>query len=101
MDATTAPADCKGSPWCALKFHFGLPRDCPSHPPFSSVDDGNVIIQTQEPIVAFKVHRSVLARHSEVFRSMFEIPQPPVSADVTEECQIVPSYDHFWEMSNL
>lgn len=43
--------------------------------------DGNIVLMPEsgsksEPQVAFKVHRGVLSRHSEVFQTMFEIPQP-------------------------
>lgn len=37
-------------------------------------EDGNIILIAQN--VAFKVHRSVLALCSDVFRDMFEVAQP-------------------------
>jgi hypothetical protein len=57
--------------------------------------DGNIILLSDsesrpETAVAFKVHRGVVARHSEVFQTMFEIPQPvgePV--EMLEGCPIV------------
>lgn len=46
-------------------------------------EDGNIILMPEsglkyesEAQVAFKVHRGMLARHSEIFHSMFDIPQP-------------------------
>lgn len=46
-------------------------------------EDGNIILMPEsgskhssEAQVAFKVHRGMLARHSEIFQSMFDIPQP-------------------------
>jgi BTB/POZ domain len=43
-------------------------------------DDGNIVLvpesESDESQIAFKVHRGVLSRHSEVFQSMFDIPQP-------------------------
>lgn len=53
-------------------------------------DDGSVILLADN--VAFKVHRGVLARHSDVFRDMLSIPQPPDEA-VFEGCCIVELYD--------
>ena len=42
-------------------------------------EDGNIILVPEsESQVAFKVHRGVLSRHSEVFQSMFDIPQPGI-----------------------
>ena len=42
-------------------------------------DDGNIILQAESKL--FKVHRGVLSKHSEVFRDMFSLPQPPPAAD--------------------
>lgn len=49
--------------------------------------------------VAFRVHRGVLSRHSEVFQSMFEVAQPP--AENVEACPVVRLYDLPNELSNL
>lgn len=38
------------------------------------LEDGNIILAAQG--VSFRVHRSVLSRHSEVFQDMFSFPQP-------------------------
>jgi BTB/POZ domain len=38
-------------------------------------DDGNIILQAESKL--FKVHRGVLAKHSNVFQDMFSLPQPP------------------------
>ncbi|CAA7266005.1 unnamed protein product [Cyclocybe aegerita] len=38
------------------------------------LEDGNVILQAED--VQFRVHRSMLVRHSPIFRDMFSIPQP-------------------------
>jgi hypothetical protein len=65
-------------------------------------EDGNIIILTETSNVAFKVHRSVLARHSEVFQSMFELPQPlNDSVETLEGYQVVRLYDLPEEVSNL
>lgn len=38
------------------------------------MDDGNVVLVVED--IGFRVHRGVLAGHSEVFRDMFSLPQP-------------------------
>jgi hypothetical protein len=55
------------------------------HPTFW-FDDGSIIIYVQETV--FKVHRSHLARHSEIFADLFSVPQPPDSPTM-EGCPIV------------
>ena len=45
--------------------------------------DGNIVIVAGQ--VAFKVHRGQLERHSEVFRDLFTLPQPPVQ-EMIEGC---------------
>ncbi|KAF4610799.1 hypothetical protein D9613_006677 [Agrocybe pediades] len=37
-------------------------------------DDGNVVLQAEKTL--FRVHKSVLALHSEVFSDMFRLPLP-------------------------
>ncbi|TFK88189.1 hypothetical protein K466DRAFT_614475 [Polyporus arcularius HHB13444] len=69
-------------------------------------EDGNVIVLTEDAAsdvtVAFKVHRGVLARHSEVFQSMFELPAPTAEdVEVAEGCQFVRMYDRPTELSAL
>ncbi|EGN98367.1 hypothetical protein SERLA73DRAFT_109815 [Serpula lacrymans var. lacrymans S7.3] len=64
-------------------------------------DDGNIVLLTEESKVAFKVHRGVLARHSEVFESMFAIPQPDADLELYEGCQVVHMYDIPTELSDL
>ncbi|KAK0449141.1 hypothetical protein EV421DRAFT_1780176 [Armillaria borealis] len=68
-------------------------------------DDGNIILVTEENPTAFKVHRGVLARHSEIFQGMFEMPQPelqPEAADdMVDGCQVVTMYDPPLALSDL
>ena len=49
-------------------------------------DDGSIIICVED--TAFKVHRSHLARHSEIFADLFNVPQPPDTPNI-EGCPIV------------
>ena len=52
-------------------------------------DDGTVILTAEK--TAFRVYRGLLAKHSEVFRDMFTVPQPttPTNNDAFEGCPIV------------
>ncbi|RDX55570.1 hypothetical protein OH76DRAFT_1428616 [Lentinus brumalis] len=51
-------------------------------------DDGNVIIRVED--TQYKLHRSLLERHSPVFRELFTVPQPHDSSEgVSEDNPIV------------
>ncbi len=50
-------------------------------------EDGNTILIAET--TGFCVYRGVLARHSEVFRDMFQIPQPPTADGSPEGYRIV------------
>jgi hypothetical protein len=68
MDSNDVPLKTRGDPWFA---------------------DGNIIlVPKSENQVAFKVHRGVLSRHSEVFRSMFDIPQPGIVVAGTQSLEL-------------
>ena len=55
-------------------------------------DDGNIILQVENTL--FRVHRGMLAHHSEVLKDMFEIPQPENPNELqVEGCPVVPLYD--------
>ncbi|KAF8644435.1 hypothetical protein AX16_008494 [Volvariella volvacea WC 439] len=75
-----------------------LTPECRGEPWF---DDGNIVLVTSEQPTAFRVHRGVLARHSEVFQGMFEMPQPSMEMETCEGCQVVWMYDLPSELSNL
>ncbi|KAJ7245038.1 hypothetical protein B0H12DRAFT_1203528 [Mycena haematopus] len=67
-------------------------------------DDGNVILMCGDSpaTVTFRVHRSVMARHSEVFDSMFLVPQPGTDmVETLDGCQVVRMWDPPVELSNL
>jgi hypothetical protein len=71
-------------------------------------EDGNIILLVEDDdhkmLKAFKVHRGVLARQSEVFETMFDIPQPTASMDSVEQidgCPVVRMYDRPNELSDL
>jgi hypothetical protein len=57
-------------------------------------DDGNVVLLAER--IAFRVHRGVMARASEVMQTMFALPQPEPGGSDTEfidGCSVVPMYD--------
>ncbi|KAL1950356.1 hypothetical protein VTO73DRAFT_5480 [Trametes versicolor] len=81
----TVPLSARGEPW---------------------FDDGNIILLAEDGAsdnaAAFKVHRGVLARHSEVFQSMFELSTPiSGDVDVADGCPIVRMHDRPTELSGL
>lgn len=51
-------------------------------------EDGNVVLIAEN--TGFRVYRGLLAKHSDIFRDMFSIPQPHSEAeDVLEGCPVV------------
>jgi hypothetical protein len=52
--------------------------------------DGNIILVASP--IAFKVHRGLIQRHSEVFDDLFSLPQPP-EKDIFDGCPWVELYD--------
>jgi hypothetical protein len=51
-------------------------------------DDGSVIIQAEN--TQYRVHRSLLSRHSNIFNDMFSLPQPTMDPGPTSEgCPVV------------
>lgn len=55
-------------------------RTSPSEPPIVRgapwLDDGSIVLRARGTDTHFRVHRSVLARNSEIFADMFGMPQP-------------------------
>ncbi|KAG8885979.1 hypothetical protein FRB97_008517 [Tulasnella sp. 331] len=49
------------------------------------LSDGTICLAVEQTI--FKVHQSILARHSTVFRDMFNIPPPPNDGDDTNKLE--------------
>lgn len=48
-------------------------------------DDGNVVLIAEAS--SFRVHKSILARHSEFFHDMFKLPQPPQGDASSDDVQ--------------
>jgi len=63
------------------------------------LDDGSVVIQAE--LTQFRVHRTMLSRHSQVFRDMFSVPQPVVSEDNIEGCPLVHLPDSAQDVTHL
>lgn len=55
------------------------------HPDFY-FPDGSVVIIVEK--TAFRIHKYVLARHSEVFHGMWDVPQP-LASDMFDGCPAV------------
>ncbi|KAI0320196.1 hypothetical protein OF83DRAFT_641505 [Amylostereum chailletii] len=75
-ESVTVPRRIRGSPW---------------------FDDGNIMLllsdgEHPEPVIAFKVHRGVIARHSEIFESMLSMPAPVEEDETIEGCQVAHLY---------
>ncbi|KIY72504.1 hypothetical protein CYLTODRAFT_388608 [Cylindrobasidium torrendii FP15055 ss-10] len=65
------------------------------------MEDGNIVLLTEDnPPTAFRVHRSVLARQSEIFQDMFNFPHSNDS-NLFEGCPIIPMPDIPEDLSNL
>ena len=67
-------------------------------------DDGNIVFVAQQ--TAFRVHKSLFARHSEFFRDTFSLPQPtdPGSTEAAESiegCPIVRVHESAADMGLL
>ncbi|KZP19036.1 hypothetical protein FIBSPDRAFT_828608 [Athelia psychrophila] len=63
-------------------------------------DDGNIVLQAQN--VQFKVHKSILAHSSSVFRDMFSVPQPPSQdTHLVEGCPVVHLSDSAEDVSYI
>jgi hypothetical protein len=63
------------------------------------LDDGNIVLVAQD--VAFRVHRSQLARHSEVFCDMLALAEQPTDAEAFDGCPVVRLSDMCKDVSEL
>ncbi|KAJ7611822.1 hypothetical protein FB45DRAFT_941104, partial [Roridomyces roridus] len=59
-------------------------------------DDGSIVIQAEN--TQFRVHRSILAARSLIFRDMFSFPQP-LDAELVEGCPLARLHDSAAELS--
>ena len=68
------------------------------------LSDGNIVVVAQN--TAFRIHKSVVSLHSPVFRDLFSIPQPPSTADGTDDetvddCRVVRVSDTSYDVREL
>lgn len=61
-------------------------------------DDGSVVLQAAN--VQFKVHRSVLCRHSSVFRDVFSMPHPRDEPTV-DSCPVIHLQDSAEDLKHM
>ena len=62
-------------------------------------EDGNIILRAQN--TAFKVHRSLLGRHSTVFEDMFQVPQPTSPGESIDSVPLVELHDDPQELGDF
>ncbi|KZP19271.1 hypothetical protein FIBSPDRAFT_828397 [Athelia psychrophila] len=63
-------------------------------------DDGSVVLVAEA--MSFRVHRSILCKHSSVFSDIFGIPQPPDSGlETIEGCPVIRMHDSAHEFTQL
>ncbi len=62
--------------------------------------DGNIVLQAEDTL--FRVHQSILSRHSEIFKYTFSMPQVPSQKDdVIEGCAVIYLSDTAEDMGNI
>ncbi len=76
-----------------------LSEDALSKDPTLWLEDGSIVIVAQT--TAFRVHRSILARHSEAFSSLFTLPQPADGAETFDDCLVVRVPDSAYDFRQL
>jgi len=52
--------------------------------------DGSIVLHVENTL--FRVHQTVLASHSDIFRDLFMVPQP-AGEEMIEECHVVHLHD--------
>ncbi|KAI0345787.1 hypothetical protein BDW22DRAFT_913487 [Trametopsis cervina] len=70
------------------------------------LSDGNIIIAVEDPkdrlrAYALKCHRSVLARHSQVFNTLFTLPQSPEAEEEYDGAPVVRLADPYDDLKSL
>ncbi len=66
-------------------------------------EDGNVVVIAQN--TAFRFHKSVVSRHSPLFRDLFSMPRPSLAAEEADEtfdgCPVVRVSDTSYDFREL
>ncbi|KAJ3507996.1 hypothetical protein NLJ89_g5998 [Agrocybe chaxingu] len=60
--------------------------------------DGSIVLHVQNTL--FRVHQTILAAHSEVFATLFTVPQPE-GEDMIDGCHVVELHDHERDFEDL
>lgn len=55
------------------------------------LEDGNVVLACESTV--FRVHRSILAAHCEVFKDMFAVCAPPEDEEMYDGCPLIVMHD--------
>lgn len=61
-------------------------------------DDGNIVLRAQN--TAFRVHRSLLGRHSPVFKDLFAFAQPSADDEI-DGVPVVELHDSHFELADF
>jgi len=63
-------------------------------------EDGNVVLQAENTL--FRVHQSILSRHSEIFKDTFAMPQDPSQENENvDNCPVIPLADSAEDLGNI
>ncbi|KZP19283.1 hypothetical protein FIBSPDRAFT_744241 [Athelia psychrophila] len=72
----------------------------PARHPELWFDDGSVVLIAEA--MFFRVHRSILCKHSSVFSDIFSIPQPSDNgSEIVEGCPVIRMHDSAHEFAQL
>jgi len=68
-------------------------------------EDGNIVLKAGDTLgeTLYRVHSSIFARHSEVFKDMLSIPQPSkkAEAETIDGCPIISLTDTKEDLENV
>ena len=68
------------------------------HPDFW-FSDGSIVLCVDKTL--FRVHQTILGKHSEVFEDLFTLPQPIQEEEMVEGCRVVMLHDSKEEFGDL
>ncbi|RDB24320.1 hypothetical protein Hypma_008443, partial [Hypsizygus marmoreus] len=74
-------------------------QDPPSPSPDFWFKDGSIVIVVED--TAFRIHQSILSRHSDVFADLFTVPQPRTDVQSIEGCPVVHLTDSVADFSDV
>lgn len=84
--------------WCE-RFLVAMSPELPSRSEYW-YDDGSIILVVGD--TAFRVHKSILSQHSDVFADLFTIPEPPKNeSDSVDGCSVVHLQDDLKDFTEV